>query len=755
MKKVSISIGGMTCTLCSLIIENGLSRLSGVMKVSASYASEKAAIEYDEQTVTYDQITAQIGKMGFYVNNGEAVKTNKSGKIKKRADYVRALTIKFAVAAVLSSPMILAMLLGGIYDVCHSPYVDPESISAFSKFIGYWHNKLLFLHDWRLQIVLTAPIQFMIGAQFYKNAYYAIKGKLLNMDVLVVLGTSVAFFYSLYVSVFMGTSLKYGYSQVYFEASAVIITLVLLGKLLEAKARKQTSKSLSALAALKPKSAHALRNNTETDIPIEDILAGDLIIVRPGEHIPVDGVVTDGYSTVDQSMLTGESIPVEICPGNRVTGGCVNQFGVLTVRTEKVGNETKLSQIIQMVEEAQFSKAPIQKIADRICGRFVPAVLAVSILTFLWWFGYKYSFSTWMLGQSVLNAVSVLVVSCPCALGLATPAAISVAMGKAARMGILVKNGEELEKSGKINTIVFDKTGTLTTGRLSVCEFVVTDGTFSKNTLLLLTGIAESPSEHPIGKALLEYQKNHGSEKLPSPDKFTAVPGGGVCAEYQSHEILIGTKRFINERVGAFAEAYDIENAGYSAAYLAVDGKVRSYFLLADTVKEDSKRAVERLKKMKIDLYMLTGDNEAAARRIADELGIERYFANVLPEHKAQEIAALRGKGRIVAMVGDGVNDAPALASADISFAIGAGSDAAIETGDIVLLNHSLNALPDAVALSRKTMRVIKQNLFWAFIYNVVGIPFAASGNLSPEIAAAAMSLSSVSVLINSLLLNR
>jgi Cu+-exporting ATPase len=755
VESVSLKIFGMTCALCSATIESNLEKLDGITKVKVNYVTEKAHLEYDGTAIQLPDIIRKIQLLGFSVEEHEGQNANTRldrGEIERNK-----LRRLFIISAVLSSPLILAMLLGGL-GFCHD-YFDPSTQTGWGAFIEYLRYKALILHDWRLQLAVATPVQFIIGFRFYKNSFYALRVKKATMDLLVAIGTTVSYFYSIYILIFDSTSLYYGMKNVYFEASSVIITLVLLGKYLEQVAKGRTSKAIQKLIALKPKTAKVLRNGVETDLPIEKVVIGDIIIVKPGEQVPVDGVVIEGYSAVDESMLTGESIPIDKKENDFVTGASLNKFGSFKFQATKVGNETALAQIIKMVEEAQDSKAPIQKIADKVCGYFVPFVLLVSLGTFCIWYFIIFGCAYYIIDIPIIYAVAVLVVSCPCALGLATPTAIMVGMGKGAQNGILIKNGEELETACKINTIVLDKTGTITTGKPEVTDIILLNHLLDENEVLRLAAIAEKKSEHPLGAAIYQKGKEKLAAEIDEPEKFEAIPGKGIYAEFHGKMILIGTRKLMAENHIHLKKAEEglhwLYAEGKTAVLMAIDGEVTSIIALSDRIKEKSREVVATLEKMGIEVYMLTGDNRNTAQAVASKVGIQKVIAEVLPENKAAEIEKMKQQGKVVAMVGDGINDAPALATAHIGFAIGTGSDVAVETGGIILLKDDLTTIPTAIRLSRQTMRKVKQNLFWAFIYNVISIPFAATGNLNPVIAAAAMAFSSVSVLLNSISLKR
>jgi Cu+-exporting ATPase len=607
---------------------------------------------------------------------------------------------------------------------------------------------------------LETPIQFAVGWRFYKGTYDSIRSRMGNMDVLIALGTSAAWAYSAVVTFVPGF---FPFSGVYFDTSAVIITLILTGRFLEHVAKSRASAAVRKLADLQPTVAHRLKGGSEEDVPIEQVEVGDVLLVRPGEKIPVDAVIVEGRSAIDESMITGESIPVEKSVGEEVIGATINKSGLLKLRADKVGQDTALSQIVKLVEEAQIGRAPIQRLADSIASYFVPVVIATATMAGLSW----YYFGHIGLDFSVLVFVSVVVISCPCALGVATPAALLVGTSKGAQNGVLIKGGEYLERAGKIDTVVFDKTGTLTVGKPSVTDVVVVAG-LSPEELLRLAASVEEGSEHPLGEAIVREARVR-SINLFDPTDFEAIVGKGVRAKVDGKVVMLGNRRLVVENGGdlskADVELTRFEGEGKTAMILMVDGNVEGVVAVADTVKPSAKPLVETLKRMGIQVVMLTGDNNRTAMAIARDIGIERYVAEILPQQKEEVIESLQKEGKVVAMVGDGINDAPALAKADVGIAIGSGTDIAKETGGIVLIKDDLRNVATAIKLSRKTLSKIKQNLFWAFAYNVVLIPVAAGAlvplfgvqiyNVLPFLAAGAMAVSSVTVLTNSLLLFR
>lgn len=723
--KETFKINGMSCAACSARVEKRLNKEDGIELATVNLATNKATVEYDSAKLKASEIIKIVEAIGYGAEKDEEHNRDKEKEEREKeiADLRKILFISIA----LSSPLILAMILSLLK-------IDVP-----------------FLHNEYFQLIIATPVQFIIGFRFYKNAYYALKSKSSNMDVLVAMGTSAAYFFSVYNAFFQPLQEGMTMKNLYFEASAVIITLILLGKYLEAVAKGKTSEAIKKLMGLQAKTARVERDGKEVDILIEDVEKGDVVIVRPGEKIPVDGVIIDGNSSIDEAMLTGESLPVEKKAGDTVIGATINKFGAFKFKATKVGKDTALAQIIKMVEDAQGSKAPIQKIADTVSGVFVPVVIGIAFLTFLtWYFGVNNGSDITM---AIISAVSVLVIACPCALGLATPTAIMVGTGIGAENGILFKGGEHLETAYKVNAVVLDKTGTITKGKPDVTDIICFSG-FNQDEILNFAAIAEKKSEHPLGVAIYENGKAK-FEAVKDPTNFKAIIGQGVAVEIEDKKILIGTRRLMNENSIPFenfdGEIEALEDEGKTAMLMAIDGKFSAIIAVADTLKENSKEAIAELSKMGIEVYMITGDNRRTANAIAKQVGIANVLAEVLPENKAQEVKKLQAMGKIVAMVGDGINDAPALATANIGMAIGTGTDVAIEAADVTLMSGNLKTIPMAIRLSRKTINKIKMNLFWAFVYNIIGIPFAALGLLNPIIAGGAMALSSVSVVTNSL----
>ena len=721
-------IYGMSCVACSARIEKALNKREGV-KATVNFASEVARVSYTPGLASAELLLSTIRKAGYEAS--ERIEANAEEEKARRAGAYRAELRLLWISVALSLPLLLGM---------------------FSMF-GDTHTELL--PRW-LQLVLATPVQFWIGRRFYVGGYKALRGGGANMDVLVALGTSTAYGLSAIV-----TLAGLEHQHVYFEASAVIITLVLLGKLLEARAKLGTSAAIEALVRLQPRTARVERDGAVLEVPVASMQVGDIYLVRPGESIPVDGLVASGESGVDESMLTGESLAVHKRAGDQVYAGTLNQQGLLRCRAEGVGAATMLAGIIRLVREAQGTKAPIQRLADRVAGVFVPVVVAISALTFALWWGIGGE-----LAPALVNAVAVLVIACPCALGLATPTAIMVGTGRGAQVGVLVKNAVALEQAEKIRTLIVDKTGTLTEGKPVVTEALAAEG-FSERDLVTVAASLESGSAHPLAHAVIEYAKALELALIPLRD-FHSVTGKGVQAVLDvsslqlpalggEQTLLLGAPEFLMESGLSIDSAAIAPLVAQGKTVIAVGGagRILGYLAIADKLRDSSRAAVSKLKAMGIDVVMLTGDNAATAKAIADAVGVDSYRAQVLPGEKAAAVAEFKAQGHIVGMVGDGVNDAPALAAADVSFAIGAGSDVALEAADIALMRSDLNSVADAISLSRATLAKIRQNLFFAFIYNVLGIPLAAAGMLNPVIAGAAMALSSVSVVSNSLLLRR
>ncbi|HTY46232.1 MAG TPA: heavy metal translocating P-type ATPase [Methanomassiliicoccales archaeon] len=740
INEATISVSGMTCATCVETIESALLELPGVQSAVANLATEKVHIVYDPQQVRIADIKRAIRDVGYDVIEAETRDAEREARDHEMRRQKRLLYFSLS----LSVPT-LALALAMSF----------TSLGQVDFFMNYG-NVVLFL--------LATPVQFIAGSHFYINAWKALKNRSATMDTLIAVGTSAAYFYSVAVT-FLPQAVAF--RDTYFDSSAMIITLILFGKYLEAKAKGSTSEAIRKLVDLQAKTARVIRDGKEVEVPVDEVDVGEVFVVRPGEKVPTDGRVVDGTSAVDESMLTGESLPVEKAADSEVIGGTVNKNGLLKVRATKVGKDTALAQIVRLVEEAQGSKAPVQRLADRVAGVFVPTVILIAIATFLIWYFIGYSYFPEIAAPqfvfSLTAFISVLVIACPCALGLATPTAIMVGTGRGAENGILIKSSEALETAGDVQTIVFDKTGTLTKGLPEVTD-VVSLG-IAEEEAIRLAAIAEKGSEHPLGQAILRKAGSRGIA-IEDPDTFENVPGKGVRASSAGHALLIGNRKLMAEEgidlETSSAKISAIEAQGKTAMLLAVDRKLASIIAVADVPKESAKAAIDALKGMGIEVAMITGDNRRTAEVIAKELGIQKVLAEVLPEDKAKEVEKLQKDGRIVAMVGDGVNDAPALAKANIGIAIGSGTDVAIETGSIVLIRNDLTDVVAAIQLSRRTMRKIRQNLFWAFGYNTAGIPIAAGlifpffhVLLPPILAAGAMAFSSVSVVTNAALLKR
>ncbi|WP_061247656.1 heavy metal translocating P-type ATPase [Leptospira noguchii] len=730
LKEVTLDVIGMTCANCALRIEKGLKKIPGVKDVRVNFAMETAEVDF-ESSISEENLLDKIDSLGYRAVVHEDLEID--GEIQKKE--FKKLKVRVIISVVLSLPLLLSM-------------------------IGHFENNLIFeylsfiMNPW-LQFVLATPIQFWIGASFYKGSFRALRNGGANMDVLVVLGTSAAYFYSVYLTFIFNKTHIHKVTNLYYETSSVLITLILFGKLLEHIVKGKSSKAIQSLVNLQPKKANVIREKEIQEIPLLAICPGDLVLVKPGESIPVDGMIEDGSSTVDESMLTGESIPVEKTISSFVYGGSLNQNGTFKFRASKVGKETLLSGIIRAVREAQGTKAPIQRIADQISEVFVPVIVLISVITLCVWYFW---ISPSNFSGALEKAIAVLVVACPCALGLATPISVLTGSGKAATMGILFRSAEALEILHKVNTIVFDKTGTLTYGK-PVLKSLESLNILKENDLLTLAASAEQNSEHPLSKAIVESAKKKGLI-LTIPENFETIPGGGISAIVEGNRILIGTERlFYEKEIELNQELNNLkrvrEEEGNTVVHLSVNGIHSAILTLADTVKESTPATIEKLKSLGMEIYMITGDNERTARAISKNCGIEHVLAEVLPEKKAIEIKNLKSSGRVVSMVGDGINDAPALVISDLGIAMGTGTDVAMESSDLVIVNGDLNSIVRAFSISKKTVYNIRQNFFWALLYNTLGIPIAAAGFLAPWIAGGAMALSSVSVVLNALRLQR
>ncbi len=764
MTKLVLKVKGMHCASCSILIDKLVGQVPGVASIKTSYGAEKSAIEYDESKVSLDILDAAANKLGYDFirpDEGGATAADEEALEAKR---IREAKKRFVAAAILAAPITIYYMAIHMFNVPHVHSVFGIDLNYF-----YW--------------ILSTPIQFIIGWPFYRNAFTAVRVGSANMDVLVVLGTSAAYFYSMFGFLF------YNIDHPFWESSAVLLTFILLGRYIEILAKGRASTAIKELLKLEAKEAHVERDGKEVTVPIDDLALGDIIIVRPGEKIPVDGVVVEGKTHIDEKVVTGESFPVSREAGQEVIGATVNQEGLIKFRATKVGKDTLLNQIVRMVEEAQASRAPIQNLVDKISEYFVPAVVTLSVLVFVAWVyvaGLPFR-------AGLIRMIAVLVISCPCAMGLATPTALVVGIGRAAKFGIILKGGEALEKAYRVTTILFDKTGTLTIGKPQVTDTVLIGNTISESEALILAASVEKGSEHPLAHAIIEKGESLG--KLTDPKEFKAITGMGIVGMVGNRRVEVGNLAYMKQlgidTSSAMSELTRLQEEAKTTVFLIIDGKLTALIAMADTLKPYAAEAIAELKRMGKEIVMITGDNAQTGRAIARKVGINRVLAEVLPQDKAAMVKKLQSEGKKVAMVGDGINDSPALAAADLGIAVGSGTDVAVQTGQVVLVKDDLRDVVTAIQLSAKTIRKVWQNLFWAFFYNVVAIPIAGGahflitqssfgvaagwvvaiqsrfGNLGqifynisqatlrPEIAGFAMAFSSVSVVLNSLGLKR
>jgi Cu+-exporting ATPase len=729
IEKVTFPVEGMTCASCVARVEKSIKKIEGIKNVSVNLATEKATFEFEEGKVNVKDVADMVEEAGYKMDVSSSKEKIKEEKDDEISDYHRTLQKELIFAAILTVPILL-LSMGSMWSGFHNLLpVSPDYL-----------NKVL--------LILTTPVVFISGKRFYKIFWSNLKHFTADMNSLVAVGTAAAYGFSIFITLFPALILKPGeIPHVYFDTTAVIITLILMGRWLESRAKAKTNTAVKKLISLKPKTAVLKSGETEIEVNIENLKLGDIVIVKPGGKIPADGTIVQGSSVIDESMVTGESIPVEKSVGTKVIGGTINKTGSFQFEISAIGDNSVLGQIIKMVEEAQGSKAPIQNLADKVAAIFVPAVIVIAAITFILWIITGGGFNS-----ALINFVAVLIIACPCALGLATPTAIMVGTGKGARSGILIKNGESLEISHKITTVILDKTGTITKGEPHVSE-IIFDG-INEDRIIQIAASVENKSEHPIAKAVVNYARSKNIPLLETAS-FKSITGKGIISTLNGNTIVVGNKKLMqdysiaNDRLTKKTD--ELLSKGKTLVYVGIDKILKGVIAIDDPVKNSSKEAIRELKEMGIKTVMITGDNKKTAEIIADNVEVDSFEAEVMPDEKAKAVSKYQKGNETVAMVGDGINDAPALAQSDVGIAIGSGTDIAIETGSIVLISGDLKGVVSAIKLSKQTIKTIKQNLFWAFIYNSLGIPLAALGILNPMFAALAMSLSSVSVISNSL----
>lgn len=740
MKEYNLPVKGMTCASCVSRVEKAVNKVEGIENLSVNLATEKVSFKTDKENFDPNEVAEAVEKYGYEIELNGSSEEEEDNEIKqteeKNGEYYNSLKKDLIISVVLTIPVFIISML-----------IDFEWFRNFWPFTVEVTNKILFL--------ITTPIMFIPAKRFFSHAVKNLRHFSFEMNSLIAIGTGSAYLFSTMAALFPELLIKYNIEPyVYFETAAVIITLMILGKLLEHRAKKKTTEALKSLVNLRPKEAVVIRDGKSIKIKVSDLQIGDTVVVKPGEKVPADGKILKGISAVDESMLTGESIPVEKMRGNKVFSGTINKNGTFNLEVSAKGKNSLLGQIIKMVEDAQNDKAPIQRLADKVASIFVPTVISLAVLTFILWLTIG---GIVMFNLALTNFIAVMIIACPCALGLATPTAIMVGTGIGASNGILIKNGESLEIANKTKVLLLDKTGTITNGEPKVTE--VFSFNYDEKELISLVGSLENKSEHPLAQAVVDYADEHGLDHNIEPDEFKSISGNGITGKINGKNVIVANQKFLKEhRIDTEKHSEIVEKQranGNTVIFAAVNGELSGLIIIRDEIRDSSKKAIDRIKKLGIKPVLVTGDNKLTADSIASEVGIDEVYSGILPNDKAEVVKKYQNDGKTVAMVGDGINDAPALAYADIGFAMGSGTDVAIESASITLINADLEDVYKAIRLSKKTVRTIKQNLFWAFIYNIIGIPLAAIGLLTPMIGALAMSFSSVSVISNSLRIKR